>query len=392
MRVVSAALVAGVIGWVGLVVLAASLLAREPAAAGFDLSLILEAAQRVRDGLSPYDPAALSAGDVAAVDLFYSYPPVVAQAVSLPPPASLGVALGALWIAAAGAWAAMASRLVVDRPSTPRLVAVVASTAVLPLVMPMAIGLLFGNLDVLFAAGYGVVLVAVVGARRSRSVMVVGGIALGLMALAKIYPAALGLWLLVLAIRERREVGTAWPLSIGFVLFATVAVVVGLSVLAWGPGPWADYVAVVRQASGVDVIVRANVGPAALVAGWLGLGEAAARLLQLAVVVVAAVALAWAGWTRRDPLVGATVAAVASLVVLPLTWLHYPAALIAFGLAATLQAGGSNRSRPVAVLLAGAAGLALLSVALPALIWVAVGLLVAGVARSLEQPTGVSGR
>jgi hypothetical protein len=222
--------------------------------------------------------------------------------------------------------------------------------------------------------------------------MVVGGIALGLMALAKIYPAALGLWLLVLAIRERREVGTAWPLSIGFVLFATVAVVVGLSVLAWGPGPWADYVAVVRQASGVDVIVRANVGPAALVAGWLGLGEAAARLLQLAVVVVAAVALAWAGWTRRDPLVGATVAAVASLVVLPLTWLHYPAALIAFGLAATLQAGGSNRSRPVAVLLAGAAGLALLSVALPALIWVAVGLLVAGVARSLEQPTGVSGR
>ena len=63
------------IGW--------SLWQSTPPQAGFDLSLLLDGARRVLAGQSPYDPAMLAGTSPDATSLFYSYPPPVAQAMTL---------------------------------------------------------------------------------------------------------------------------------------------------------------------------------------------------------------------------------------------------------------------------------------------------------------------
>ncbi|HYC07473.1 MAG TPA: hypothetical protein VEG29_06065, partial [Candidatus Binatia bacterium] len=73
--------VVGATGWIGLALLAATLLAQQPPKAGFDLTLILDAGRRVAAGQSPYLAGAVGGG-TQVESLFYSYPPPVAQAAS----------------------------------------------------------------------------------------------------------------------------------------------------------------------------------------------------------------------------------------------------------------------------------------------------------------------
>ena len=72
----------------------------------------------------------------------------------------------------------------------------------------------------------------------------------------------------------------------------------------------------------------------------------------------------------RDPLASLSVAIVASMVMLPVTWYHYPVALIPIGIVLAIRA---PRSRPKVVL---AVLLADLAIAFGPLLWVAVAVLV----------------
>ena len=76
-------LVAGVAGWAGVAALGVQLYSSVPRRAGFDLELLLGAGRRVSAGVTPYDAGMLAGRAPSAVDLFYSYPPPVAQYLSL---------------------------------------------------------------------------------------------------------------------------------------------------------------------------------------------------------------------------------------------------------------------------------------------------------------------
>jgi hypothetical protein len=71
-------LAAAVFGWANLAILGFVGLSKNPRTAGFDLQLLLDAGKRVAAGESPYDFNAVAHG-LEARDLFYSYPPIVAQ-------------------------------------------------------------------------------------------------------------------------------------------------------------------------------------------------------------------------------------------------------------------------------------------------------------------------
>src|SRR5919107_3469669 len=187
---------AGMLGWGGFAWLAVRLLSATPPMAGFDLELLLAAGRDVAAGRSPYDPALVAGAAPVAERLFYSYPPVVAQILSIvagvPSPLMVTIwiasAVGALALVAVG----LARRIAPDVSAA----AVAASVVALsPLVFPFAIGLLFGNLDVFFPALFGLVLLGVIpGSTRRASVA--GGVAAAA-AVAKLHPASIGAWLLV---------------------------------------------------------------------------------------------------------------------------------------------------------------------------------------------------
>jgi hypothetical protein len=96
----------------------------------------------------------------------------------------------------------------------------------------------------------------------------------------------------------------------------------------------------------------------------------------------AVVATLAAGALVRDRLLGMTIAAVASLVILPITWYHYPVALIPFGIAAVARAAGTTASARTGVLVVAAIVVASASIAFVPALWVAVAILVWAVAVS----------
>src|SRR3954469_3763122 len=73
----------GIIAWGGLLLIGLQLSNHQPPRAGFDLALLLDGARSIGAGHSPYDPAMLAGGSPSATELFYSYPPPVAQAMQL---------------------------------------------------------------------------------------------------------------------------------------------------------------------------------------------------------------------------------------------------------------------------------------------------------------------
>jgi len=400
-------------GWAGVIALGAQLYAAVPRRAGFDLELLLLAGRRVAQGLSPYDASMLAGRPPSAVDLFYSYPPPVAQYLSLfaSVPSVLmlvawgSLAVGGLLIAAVALGCTVAGQAVAGSARTTwlaagdlrrvlRLVGLpVLATA--PFVFPFAIAILFGNLDAAFPLLYGLMLAgALAGGARARFGMgarFAGGAGLAVAAVAKLHPASMGLWFLVRGLRERRAGGRGSSWEVLAAAVAVGVVILGLSLVAGGASPWLDYVTVLQAGSGAEIVDVRNIGPAAQMAIALGGSESLARLAQIVVSVGAIALTAWAAWDRDDPLESFGWATAASLVVLPVTWFHYPVAMLPVAVAAWLRSEPRGARRTVLGLLAGAIVVSVLAVALPVTVWIAVALVLLAVRRSLERaPAGVA--
>jgi hypothetical protein len=241
--------------------------------------------------------------------------------------------------------------------------------AAAPLTLPFTVGLLFGNFDVFFPLLYGAMLLAVLD--RARRAQVLGGVAVAIASL-KLHPASLGLWFLVRGFRDRASAG-------GLVVVATATAVgagiVVVSLLLDRIGLWSDYAQVVRAGTGAVIVDPRNAGLAALVAGAAGGGDALARPLHLAVAVAALAVTVWAGWRRGDAVEGFAWAAAASLSTLPVTWYHYPSALIPVAIAAWLRADRSTAGR-VRLAIVAAMIVAAVAIAFLLLLWVAIGLVI----------------
>jgi hypothetical protein len=372
--------VLGAFGWVGLVWLGLQMYGTNPPTAGFDLELLLQAGRAVAAGRSPYDPTIVAGAAPVAERLFYSYPPVVAQFMTIFAGAPSGIMLVA-WDAAAVAGLAGVAGLLAQRlaPDVSQFQVVFPMLCLTPMVLPFAVGLLFGNLDVFFPLLYGLVLLGVI-ARSSRQRSIVGGAAVAVAGVTKIHPASLGLWLAVRAVRSR----TARRALVAAVI--TVAAILAVSLLVGGTSVWAEYIAVVRAGSGADLVDPRNAGPAAQIALWTGADEAFARTLQIPITLIALAITAGVAWSRLERVESLAWAAAASLVILPVTWFHYPAAMIPFALAAVLRARGSPAATTVAALVAAALAISIIAIAVLPLIWLAVGLVI--VAARISTPEG----
>jgi hypothetical protein len=370
----------GVIGWAALVALASRMLATQPPTAGFDLELLLEAGRRIAAGQSPYDPAIVGGAVVQAETLFYSYPPPVAQVMRLVAGLPTGLVLLG-WGAAATAATASVAVLVARRLGWSGTAAAVAlpTVAVLPFVFPFAIALLFGNLDAWFPAVYGLLLLGAL--RPSGASARAAGIALGAATVAKLHPASLGVWFVLRGSAERRVAAVAAIAAV---------VIIGLSIAAGGLDPWRDYLAVVAAGSRADLLDGRNVGPAVQFALLTGASEGAVRVIQAAVSLGAIALTAWAALRRSDPVESLALAAVASLVTLPVTWFHYPVVLMPFAVAAVArsQAAPAAIRRRTRLLIAAAVGVTVVAIGFAPLVWLAVALVL--VAVRLSRPTAAT--
>lgn len=365
-----------IIGWAGTFWLGARLYATEPPSAGFDLELLLEAGRRVAAGASPYDPALVAGSAPAAPSLFYSYPPPVAVGTSL----VAGLPSGLMLILWGGA--AVVGLLAVSEGLRRRLApeltpgqVLLPVVAIAPFVFPFTIGLLFGNADVFFPFLYGSMLLgSLAGSHRGA---IGAGVALGLASL-KLHPASLGLWFVGRGVNERSTGRQPMGWTSVAAAVATGLILLGISLLVVGTGPWSDYLAVVRTGSGADIVDPRNAGPAAVIAMLVGGDAGLARILQIPItLLVLGVTLAVA-IRDRDMVESFTVGAVASLVTLPVTWYHYPAALMPVAIAAILRARDA-RVRPTVLLVAAAVVVGTISVIWLPSVWLAVGLLVGAV-------------
>jgi hypothetical protein len=103
---------------------------------------------------------------------------------------------------------------------------------------------------------------------------------------------------------------------------------------------------------------------------------------------------AWAAWRRTDPVESFAWAAAASLATLPVTWYHYPSAMIPIAVAAMLRASDKDMRSVALLITAGAVMAAAALVWLP-LLWVAIGLVIAAArvsgARSSMAPAPAIG-
>jgi hypothetical protein len=376
--------VLGVVGWTALVALASRMLATQPPTAGFDLDLLLEAGRRVAAGQSPYDPALVAGAAVQAESLFYSYPPPVAQVMRLFAGMPPGLVLLVWGVAATAAMASVAVT-VARRSGWSGSASAVAlpAVAVAPFVFPFAIALLFGNLDAWFPAAYGLVLVGSLrpGAATARG----AAAALAVASVAKLHPASLGLWFVLRGRAERRMAALAAGAAIA---------IVSISLAVGGVEPWRDYLSVAAAGTRAELLDGRNIGPAVQLGLLIGTDEAGVRALQVAVSLAALGLTAWAALRRVDPLESFAWAAVASLVTLPVTWFHYPAALIPFGVAAVARSstGSTLTRRRTGLLVAAAVAVSIVAVGFAPLAWVSVALVVAAVRVSAPEPATRLGR
>jgi hypothetical protein len=400
-RIAGIVALAGVLGWAGLIWLATRMYSTTPPTAAFDLELLLRAGREVAAGHSPYDPAMIAGAAPVAERLFYSYPPVVAQAMSLiawlPSPVvfiawTIGAVAGLGFVTRT-----LAVRLHGGVAASPRVIAITVM-ALAPLMFPFAIGLLFGNLDVFFPLLFGLALIGVL-PHALRGDAGRSGVAVAVATLAKLHPGSMGLWYLL---RSRQPGATAVQRTL-LAIAGTLIVVLIIDVAVFWP-QWVDYAAIVRAGSGADLVDPRNAGPAAQVAMLLvGSGSDAdslARTLQIPVALIALVVTAVAGIRLADPVESLAWATAASLVVLPVTWYHYPSALIPYAIAAFLRAGPASpgladRVRPTVV---AAVAIAAAAIAWLPLLYVAIGLVLVAVRLSRPSlpvagamPAGVAG-
>jgi len=379
-------LVAGVVGWVGVVLLGVQLWNQEPPRAGFDLTLLLEAGRRGLGGGSPYAPEMLAGTAPSSTSLFYSYPPPVAQAMTLFAGLPNGVAVLLWGIGATAGLAAVAwwigRALSRSGPGT-----AFRSFAVAPLVLAFAIAVLFGNLDAWYPLMYGALVLAVLPG-ASRGTLVGAGIAVAVISIAKLHPVSLFAWIGARAILERGG-PQARVLAAAVVAGAAILIV---SLAVGGLAPWQDYAVVVRVGAGADILDPRNLAPVSLIGQALDPDAGTLRLLQVGIAAAAVLASVVAAVRVRDPIASLAIAIAASLVMLPVTWIHYPVALIPIGVA---LAAKSPASRPMVVL---AVVLADLSITVGPLLWVAVVVLLVAAYRARPStspgstPVPVTGR
>jgi hypothetical protein len=329
--------VAAAAGWATIGWLAVQLFTDQPRRAAFDLDLLLRAGRAVAAGGSPYDPGIVAGQAPRAVDLFFSYPPIVGQAMVPLAGLPLGLVYFAWSIAAIALFAVVVVRLRTVIGSATRVATVAtAAVALAGATLPFIIAILFGNLDAFGPAVYGLALVAVLSGRPRDGA--IAGVAIAVGAATKVYPAGLGLWFAVRAFRDRdHDRGRSAAITLAVAIGAGV-IILGVSVAAFGLGPWEDYAAVAATAARADLVDGRNLAPAAQIALWLGADSGFARLLHLGIVAAAVAVIAGAAWFRRDPLESLAWAAAATLLLLPIGWIHYPAALMPFVAAAVLRA------------------------------------------------------
>jgi hypothetical protein len=285
----------------------------------------------------------------------------------------------AVAVAGLAAVAGILTRRFAPELAAPRVV--IPVLCLTPIIFPFAVGLLFGNLDVFFPALYGLLLLGIAGERGGWA-PIVGGAAATVASVTKLHPASLVLWLAVRAFKSdvaRRALLAA---------LITGTAIVGVSLLLGGKSLWSEYVAVVRAGSGADLVDPRNAGPAAQIALWTGGGEAFARTLQIPVTLLALAVTVAAAWSRRDAVESLAWAAAASLVILPVTWFHYPAAMIPFALAALLRARHTREAGRVAALVTVATVVSIVAISALPLVWLAVGLVIVATRLSaITEPT-----
>jgi hypothetical protein len=154
------------------------------------------------------------------------------------------------------------------------------------------------------------------------------------------------------------------------------------SLVVGGFGPWLDYARVVTAAGQADLVDARNVAPAAQIALFAGAGSDTARLIHLPIALAALLVTAWAAWARPDPVESLAIAAACSLVLLPVSWIHYPAALIPFGVAAALRSRGAAGGAIVRWLLATSVTISIVALVWLPLLWVGVATTLLAVHRS----------
>jgi hypothetical protein len=367
--------VAGAIAWAGVAWIGWTLWQSQPPRAGFDLALLLEAARRVLAGESPYDPAMLAGTSPGAVDLFYSYPPPVAQTMTALAWLPDGVVL-VLWALGATAGLAVVAALVARGAGRDPWRMALRAGAVAPLVLPFAIAILFGNLDAWYPLAYGAVLLAAMPGASNRT-RLAGGAALAAVAIAKLHPAPLLLWVAARAVAQR---GGSQARVLAAAAVTGVAIL-AVSLAVGGFQPWLDYGRVAGVAAGAELVDPRNVGPASLAGLATGLSGPGLRWLQVVVVLGVVAVTLLAAVRVRDPLTSVALATAASLVTLPVTWYHYPVALLPVAVALAIR---HPAARPRLVL---AAIVVDLAIAWPALLWLAVAIvLVAAVESARRAP------
>ena len=368
-RTALAAAVVAAIGWAGLIAIGLQLAALATPALGFDLELLHEAGRALASGRSPYGVDLVGGTAPTATDLFYSYPPPVAQ-LMVPFAGVPSVVMLVLWAGGALAGMLVITEILRRRlaPDRPRVIVLLLVAAAAPVTLPFAVGLLFGNYDVYFPVLYGLMLIAAV--TPSRGTGIVGGLGLVLASL-KVHPASMGLWFVVRWLRVRGSgAGTVVISAIALGLLALV-----LSVAIGGAGLWAEYIAVVRSGTGAVIVDPRNAGFAALVASSLGLDDPTARAVHIVVALLTVAVTVWAGLRRGDVLESFAWATAASLSTLPVTWYHYPSAMIPIAIAAWLRADTPDRRRVIGCILAAETVAVAALVFLP-LLWLAIGLVI----------------
>ena len=143
------------VAWLAALVLLGWAPALEPGArrrAGFDLTLLLEAARACWPARARTTPRCWPGVAGRPPSLFYSYPPPVAQAMTLVAWLPNGVAL-VLWGLGATAGLAFAASSDRDRRSSGGRWIALRAVTVAPLVLAFAVAMLFGNLDAWYSAG-----------------------------------------------------------------------------------------------------------------------------------------------------------------------------------------------------------------------------------------------
>ncbi len=386
-----ALIVAAVAAWSAIAWTVAWMLRNVPPTAGFDLELLMLGGRRVAAGLSPYDPGLVNGQSVHIASLFYSYPPVVAQAFSMIGNLPLGIVL-LVWTVLAGLLVVALGALFMRRLPSGGTVGDVAwwLPVATPFWFPFTVAVMFGNLDAFFPFLYGVLLLAAMLAAGlasgGRGTLIGAGVALGLVSVTKLHPASIALWFALRGWTEWRAQRGAAPASwivLGVGAFVGIAAV-GASLMLGGPGPWQHYVAVLRAGTNFDLLDARNLAPSVQVALSFGLGQDAVRAGQIAVTAFAVASTTYAALRMRDPAVSLLVASVGSLVILPVTWFHYFGILIPFAVAALLRSAPGNL-RQVAGLLSAAFGAGVLGLRLP-VAWAMPVLVLAALVISARSP------